>query len=200
MELKQRLDQILEQWNLLRHPFYQAWREGTLPPDALRTYAHQYGAFISLLPLGWQQLNDSATAQEEEEHTELWAEFAQSLDTHIGEARIPEVKQLVETAYFLFEDSATALGALYAFEAQQPATAQSKLEGLRTHYRLPAGVMPYFEIHARNHHEAEKLLARLNQLTPEQQSRAVQACEQMSRALWEALSGIYQECQPQTRV
>ena len=39
MDIKARLDQILEQWNLLNHPFYQAWSEGTLPMDALRVYA-----------------------------------------------------------------------------------------------------------------------------------------------------------------
>ena len=27
--MKQQLDLLLEKWNLLRHPFYQAWSAGT---------------------------------------------------------------------------------------------------------------------------------------------------------------------------
>ena len=78
---------------------------------------------------------------------------------------------------------------------QQPATAQSKLDGLRMHYHLPTAVEPYFEIHSHNEHEAAKLLARIESFSPEDQSRAVQACGEMAERLWNALSGIYgEEC------
>lgn len=190
MTLKVQLDTIVSQWNLLNHPFYQAWSAGTLPVESLRDYAREYGAFIRELPAGWQVQNDAETAHEEEEHVELWEAFAHALGTHISEAERPAVKQLVQTARQLFADPVTALGALYAFEVQQPATAQSKLEGLTTHYRLPDGVRPYFEVHSVNHHEAEKLLARLSALSEAEQARALQACEQMCRALWDALSDL----------
>ena len=195
MALKAQLDAIVSQWNLLNHPFYQAWSAGTLPVDALRAYAREYGAFIRELPAGWQVQNDAETAHEEEEHIELWEAFAHALETQIGEAQRPAVKRLVQTARQLFADPVTALGALYAFEVQQPATAHSKLEGLMTHYRLPDGVRPYFEVHAVNHHEAEKLLARLSALSGADQARALQACEQMCQALWDALSDLTpQQC------
>ena len=51
----------------------------------------------------------------------MWADFADGLDTVVSEAQIPQVKTLLETADELFSEPATALGALYAFEAQQPA-------------------------------------------------------------------------------
>jgi len=192
MDIKQRLDQTIEQRALLKHPFYQAWSAGRLPQAALRTYAQEYGAFIALLPRAWQTLNDPETAQEEREHFELWEGFARGLETQIGEARIQGVVDLLDTARGLFAEPATALGALYAFEAQQPATAQSKLAGLRAFYHLPRTVEPYFEVHSSNEHEAEKLLQHMKDLSTDEQSRAVQACETMSRALWNALSGIYE--------
>lgn len=195
MDLKQRLDQIIENRNLLKHPFYQAWSAGQLPQEALRTYAREYGAFIALLPNGWQALNDQETAQEEREHLELWEDFAQGLGTQVGEAQIPEVENLVDTTHTLWASPATALGALYAFEAQQPATARTKLEGLKAFYQLSEAAEPYFEIHSHNEHEAEKLLYQMKQLSPAEQRSAIQACEQMSQGLWTALSGIYDtEC------
>ena len=60
--MKQQLDTILEKWDLLKHPFYQAWSAGTLPVEALQVYAREYGNFIANLPRGWETLNDAATA------------------------------------------------------------------------------------------------------------------------------------------
>lgn len=189
--MKNRLQSTLDQWNLLNHPFYQAWSAGTLPLQSLRDYAREYGAFITLMPQGWETLNDEETAHEEEEHIELWEQFAKALDTAIGDAAIPQIQALIATTRELFSQPATALGALYAFEAQQPPTAQSKLDGLKTHYSLPAGVQPYFEVHSHNHHEAEKLLARMEKLDEGEKAQAAEACERMAHALWDALSGIY---------
>lgn len=195
MNIKNRLDETISNWNLLENPFYQAWSDGTLSQDALRTYAGEYGALISLMPSGWETLADYELAQEEREHLELWNDFAQGLDTEVGQARISQVRKLVETSQRLFSASATALGALYAFESQQPATAQSKLKGLKCHYNLPQSVEPYFEIHSHNEHESEKLLDRIELLSSEEQEKALGACETMSVALWDALSGIYEaEC------
>ncbi|HVN16903.1 MAG TPA: iron-containing redox enzyme family protein, partial [Anaerolineales bacterium] len=95
------------------------------------------------------------------------------------------------TAHRLFGKTTSSLGAMYAFEMQQPATAQSKLNGLKTHYHLPADTEPYFEIHSSNEHESEKLLAALEQLSAEDQTEALAACELMAESLWNALTGIY---------
>jgi pyrroloquinoline-quinone synthase len=191
MDLQTQLNQRIEKHALLKHPFYQAWESGELPVDALRTYAREYGAFIATMPKGWETLSDAETAGEEREHAELWQSFAAGLSTQIGSAELPAVSKLVETSAALFAQPETALGALYAFEQQQPATAKSKLDGLRTHYSLPASVEPYFEVHSANEHEAAKLLAAMGGLTVEQQAAALEACEQMSVALWDALTDIY---------
>ena len=195
MDFKQTLDSKIADYNLLNHPFYQAWSAGELPVEALRSYAREYGAFISMMPEGWETLNDAEIAEEETEHIDLWADFAAGLDTTVTEAQIPQVKALMETADELFSEPTTALGALYAFEAQQPATAQSKLAGLKAFYQLPKSVEPYFETHSHNEHEAEKLLAYIGALPSDSYATVVQACEKMSAALWDALTGIHDaEC------
>ena len=195
MDYKQALDSKIADHNLLNHPFYQAWSAGELPVEALRAYAREYGAFISTLPAGWETVGDAEIAEEETEHIDLWADFAAGLDTTVAEAEIPQVKALMETAHELFSEPVTALGALYAFEAQQPATAQSKLTGLKAFYQLPQSVEPYFETHSHNEYEPEKLLAYIGELPSDSHDTVVLACEKMSTALWDALTGIHDaEC------
>lgn len=190
--MKAQLDSILEEWNLLKHPFYESWTAGTLPVDALKVYASEYGAFINTLPEGWTTLNDTETADEEREHAEMWGAFASALGTTVSDPNIRQSRELTENAHRLFSSRASALGAMYAFEAQQPATARSKLEGLQTHYSLPADVEPYFEVHAKNWHEAEKILKAISALTPQEQTQVLAACEEMSESLWNALTGIHE--------
>jgi pyrroloquinoline-quinone synthase len=190
--MKHQLDTVLEKWNLLSHPFYQAWSAGTLPVDALKVYASEYGAFIETLPQGWATLNDMETADEEREHAEMWNSFASALGAKVATPQIAQTKELVKTSGKLFADSASALGAMYAFEAQQPGTAQSKLQGLKAHYHLPAEVEPYFEVHSANWHESEKILKQIEALSSENQKDALAACEQMGESLWNALTGIYE--------
>ena len=195
MDFKQSLDNKISKFNLLNHPFYQAWSAGELPVEGLKCYAREYGSFITTIPMGWEALNDSETAEEETEHIEMWEDFADGLNTQISNAQIPEVKSLLATAKTLFSQQESALGALYAFEAQQPETAKSKLAGLKAFYELPEKVELYFETHSHNEHEAEKLLHRISELSSESHQEVVDACEQMSSALWNALTGIHNaEC------
>ena len=194
MSLTLKLNAAVAERDLLKHPFYQAWSAGTLPVEDLQTYAREYGAFIGMLPRAWETLKDAETAQEEREHADMWRDFAAALGTRVdGSPQIAQVTELAATASRLFEHPATAAGALYAFEVQQPATAQSKLAGLKAHYRLPAAVEPYFELHSHNEHEAAKLLNRIEAFSEEDRARCSQACAQMADALWNALSGIYGE-------
>ncbi len=197
MSIKELLQEKIASWNLLNHPFYQAWSAGELPLNELKMYAEDYGAFIASLPQGWKTVGDVETAQEESEHAELWDAFAAGLDTRVGNAKTPEARRLVEEAARLFLTPATALGALYAFEAQQPDTAASKLAGLREYYNLPKSIEPYFEVHSTNHHETQKILASIEALPESQQQIAVEACAAMGKALWDALSGIHGACEPQ---
>ena len=191
MSFKKELDQAIGQWALLKSRFYQAWSAGELPKTALAQYAEEYGKFIHLLPSGWETLNDAETVEEEIEHAELWDVFASALDAKATGQPAPEVDALLLTAKKLFSEPVSAAGAMYAFEAQQPETAASKLDGLQKYYSIPSEGEDYFKVHSVNHHESEKLLAGLEKLSSKEKAAALDACKEMSKALWDALDGIY---------
>ncbi len=189
-----RCDGIVARRSLLQHPFYVAWSHGTLPVPALRDYARDYGAFIRTVAGGWEAAGEAHIAGIEEGHAGVWDHtFAASLETAVtDEPQTQEVAALVNTARGLFADRASALGALYAFEAQQPYTAQSKLAGLREHYRqLPEPCGEYFRLHTDDFDEPALLAGQMEALSSEGQERAVAACERMSGALYDALSGLH---------
>ncbi len=190
MNLSSRLWESIDRWSLLESPFYQAWSAGTLSLDALRAYATEYGAFIALVPKGWESHNDPVVADEERAHVELWRRFAKALGADIGRPRSTAIQKLVNTADRLFSEKATSLGALYAFEAQQPATTRSKLEGLRAHYALPETAEAYFIIHADDDSEPKLLLERMERLPRQDRERAVEACREMCQTLREALDHL----------
>lgn len=194
MHFENTLQTSISRWNLLDSAFYQAWNEGELSTDSLALYAREYGAFISTIADGWAAHGDEAIAKEEREHVELWRRFAGSLGTDIGKAETPAVAKLVETARKRFSDPVESLGALYAFEAQQPGTSVSKLEGLRKHYDLGPEAEVYFDVHKDDLDEPALLLERMKALPAADQLRAAEACEEMSEALRLALDGIYDHC------
>lgn len=191
--LAARCDGHIADRSLLKHPFYQAWSDGTLPVAALADYAREYGAFISRIADGWRAVGEPDIAAIEVGHAKVWAEtFARSLSTEVSAPDVRAVQDLCATADALFADRVTALGALYAFEAQQPATARSKRAGLATHYRgLPERTETYFRLHEDDDHEPALLAAGLNALPAGDQARAEAACAQMTVALWDALTGLH---------
>jgi len=181
---------VFEQYNLLQHPFYLAWNEGRLTKEQMAVYAGEYGSFIQLISEGWETAGEPAIAKEEEEHYVLWKNFAASLNTKGTEAGIKEVNELVNSVQNSFGSYAGALGALYAFEAQQPATASSKLEGLKKNYSSWQADETYFDIHQADFAEPALLEEKINSLSKEDKLVAALACEETCSLLWNALSGI----------
>ncbi len=183
----------IRRYDLLQHPFYQAWSSGTLAPASLATYAREYGAFIAVLEHGWTALKEPEGAAIERHHFDLWTAFARAVRTTVVEtSTLRPVQRLIDEAKTSFATAPEAAGALYSFEIQQPCTANSKLKGLDVHYAtLPAGVRPYFEAHASETGEEAFLERKLATMNEAEQGRAVAACERMSKALWDALTGIH---------
>jgi pyrroloquinoline-quinone synthase len=136
-----------KEFNLLKHPFYLAWNEGKLTKDQLALYAGEYGAFIRLIPKGWEKLGESGIAAEETGHYLLWQDFAHSIGAGPIAAELSEVQGLVRKTDIHYQTYAGALGALYAFEKQQPDTVASKLQGLRKHYNHWGADETYFRVH-----------------------------------------------------
>ena len=193
MTIKQRLDGAIGEHRLLDHPFYRSWREGSLPVAAIRTYAAEYGAFVGAIDAGWEAVGESDHAAEERVHAALWNRFAGRFGTEISTPRVPEVAAMLATARRLFGDPASAWGALYAFEAQQPGTSEEKLKGLADHYGIAATdpAAEYFRVHASDYHEADQITDALTGSAGAEV--AVAACAEMAGALWEALSGIHDQ-------
>lgn len=192
MAIRKELDAVVAKWNLLDHPFYQAWNKGTLPVEALKTYAREYGCFIRTISDGWAAHGDKEIAAEEAEHAIMWEAFAADLGAVVSDCEVPEAQELHSIATEAFSSEATSIGGLFAFEAQQPYTSQSKLKGLQDHYNVVGEKgQEYFKIHCDDFQEMEILADRLKALPEDQQQAGLAACERVAEALWNALSGIY---------
>ena len=184
------LNEIVQRFDLNTHPFYVDWRAGTLPVERMRDYAAEWAPFIGALADGWQRLGHAEYADEEREHDELWAQFRTALGAE-GEMRRPQSETLHVVAANAFKLRPEALGALYAFEVQQPATAQSKLAGLDEHYALGDGAREYFVAHAAETDEPALIARQIEELSDGEFARAKTACGLLSAAAWGALDGVY---------
>ncbi len=163
------IDTRVDARHLLKHPFYQAWNAGTLSREALRDYAAQYyhhvAAFPTYLSAVHSQTGDLAVRRHiltnlmDEEagspnHPELWMTFAESLGLTRQEVEQtelwPETASLISRFRGACRDNGTAAGlaALYAYESQVPAVAETKINGLKKFYGFDdAAGYEYFRVH-----------------------------------------------------
>jgi pyrroloquinoline-quinone synthase len=188
----EQLDEIVSGFDLNAHPFYQAWRAGTLPIERLADYAAEWAPFIARLDAGWERIGEPDYAAEEREHDELWTRFRAALGAGADAAR-PQSRTLLAVSENAFASVPEALGALYSFEVQQPATAESKLAGLREHYAgtVDTDAQEYFRVHAIETDEPAMLATRIMALSDGEFARARTACAVFSAAAWGALDGVY---------
>ena len=186
------LDAIVRSFDLNQHPFYTEWRAGTLPVERLAEYADEWAPFIGAVDAGWDRIGYPEYAAEEREHDELWSRFRAALGA-TGEMQRPQSRTLLAVGKNAFASVPEALGALYSFEVQQPATASSKLAGLREHYAgtVDADAQQYFVEHAVETDEPAMLAARIDALSDGEFARAKTACALFSAAAWGALDGVY---------
>ena len=200
---------------MLKHPFYQAWTEGRLPLDTLRSYARQYFHHVEAFPRavsavhsacpdrdGRRMLAENLAEEEgletgKQDHATLWLMFACGLGE--GEEAVraqslnPETQALIETFRRLSRKSfASGLGALYAYESQFPGVASAKIDGLIDRYGIddePA--LRFFRVHESADVEHSSICrALLDRLPAEERAEAVAAGEELAGALWNFLSGV----------
>jgi pyrroloquinoline quinone (PQQ) biosynthesis protein C len=139
---------------LLDHPFYRAWSHGTVTADQLSRYHRSYAEFIAAVPSFWRTVTTSLDngggpigeniIREEHEHIRLWEEWGARLPACADHPGMADVV----SAFRALSPSAL-LGALHAFEVQQPEVACTKREGLQTHYGFSAEELRYFDEHER---------------------------------------------------
>lgn len=184
------LDALVKLFDLNAHPFYQDWRMGTLPVENLRDYAAEYGRFVGTIAEGWETIGQSHYAEEERFHERLWADFQLEIGAAASKGR-PTTEALVQVAKNNFKTPAQAIGALYAFEAQQPVTSQSKYDGLTEHYGTSEKGKEYFKVHAGDIAEIELLREMVAGLSDSEFRQAKHACAAVCAAMLGALDGVY---------
>ena len=218
------LEARIAPYNLLTHPFYQAWSRGELTRDDLCAYAAEYWHHVSAFPTYLSALHsrlpDSETRREvlrnlaEEEgtdsqtarpHSDLWMDFA----TGMGATRTdverhtvqPEMATLLATFRAAMQEQkpAAAMAALYAYESKVPQIAVTKAEGLANHYSADAATAKYFTLHqtADVAHAAvwRELIDKELAADPAAADATLDSAERAARALWTALDGVERERQ-----
>jgi pyrroloquinoline-quinone synthase len=215
-----RFEERVAPFNLLQHPFYQAWSKGELTREDLREYAAEYWHHVSAFPTYLSALHsrlpdgemrrevlrnlaeeegvDSATARP---HSDLWMDFAEGMgasrDEVAGRAVQPEMTALVATFRELMQEgtASSAMAALYAYESKVPAIAATKVEGLAEHYETEGAAARYFTLHqtADVAHASvwrELIDKELAARSAEDEEAALNAGERAAKALWFALDGV----------
>lgn len=207
------LNQQLDQWHLLKHPFYVAWTEGKLSHEDLETYACQYYHQVNAFPryvsathsnadclADRQVLLENLIEEEygEGNHPALWLKFAESLG--LSEIKVkntalfPETQTLINTFLSTCQSSyAEGLGALYAYERQVPEVAASKISGLALYNISAPEHIKFFTVHIKSDVEHTKATTDLIQkLNADNQQKAYAAANKIARSVWDLLSGIYE--------
>ena len=201
MDFFARLESLRDRWNVLEHPFYQRWSEGTLEREELAFYAGEYRhAVIALAeavdaasracePQIQAQLTEHA--REEAEHVALWDGFARELGADIERAPREETVACRES-WTAGRDALENLVAAFTIESGQSAIARTKLDGLVGRYGFEEGpATEYFSLHANLDHEHAAQSRELieERLADADLDRLLEVAEGVLRGNWQLLDG-----------
>ncbi|MCX6147296.1 MAG: hypothetical protein NTW25_08620 [Candidatus Kapabacteria bacterium] len=138
-------------YKLLDHPFYQAWTMGEVTFEQLSKYHRSYNEFIELMPVYWDRINkgfnltDSDSKRIVEDETRHIGQWQIWLDKLPQTESFPKMEEILST--FANMTPSELLGAVQAFEMQQPEVAFTKKEGLLKHYGYNDVELVYFDEH-----------------------------------------------------
>jgi pyrroloquinoline-quinone synthase len=208
------LDQLIAQYHLLKHPFYQAWTEGTLPRETLALYAEQYYQHVRAFPKNLTRLaarcdgplEDLVADNLAEEldpiapHPQLWRQFAAAVgadDSRLDNAKpLPGIADLLATFRDISERGplSQAVAAFYVYEAQVPEISGEKIAGLRKFYGIdqPAA-LAYFAVHQEadvRHRDAWRTWL-AQEAIDLNEAEITAGAERVLQALWGALDAVY---------
>ncbi|MBM2851759.1 MAG: pyrroloquinoline quinone biosynthesis protein PqqC [Candidatus Nitrosotenuis sp.] len=160
--LSKRIDDIIEERSLLKHPFYQMWSDGKLSIDSLAGYSKEYFQMVKAVPSFVEAIASFAPESlvteikenqaEEAEHLNPWINFANSLG--VNDAEIVNYSGLEKTNLAVSELSQLITNlengavAMYAFEKDIPKISHTKLEGMEKFYNITTSkATEYFRLH-----------------------------------------------------
>ena len=162
MNIIQKIDEMIEERSLLKHPFYQMWSDGKLTQESLAGYSKEYFQLVKAVPSFMTPIIEKSPGsvvselvdnqQEESDHIKPWISFAgelgiseEELTSYAGTAKtqkaVSDLNQLMNT----FDGGACAM---YAFEKEIPKISQTKLDGLAEFYGMTSNESTeYFKLH-----------------------------------------------------
>jgi len=183
--LIKRVNEMIEERSLLKHPFYEMWSAGELSLESLSGYSKEYFQLVKAVPSFMSPIiqkspetfvNELVSNQQEEfSHIKPWIKFAGSLgilETELEKyqglektnAAVSKLSSLMDT----FEGGACAM---YAFEKEIPKISQVKLDGLVEFYGISSETATeYFKLHTEadiRHTAAWKSILEKSKTNPE---------------------------------
>ena len=160
--LVKKIDELIEQKSLLKHPFYQMWRDGKLSMDSLAGYSKEYFQMVKAVPSFVDAIAKFApetmigeirsNGAEESEHIQPWTDFAVSLGVQRDEidnyTGLEKTNQAVSELSELMTSFEGGAAAMYAFEKEIPKISHTKLDGLEKFYNITSDdATQYFRLH-----------------------------------------------------
>jgi pyrroloquinoline-quinone synthase len=209
----------VSRFDLLKHPYYQAWTMGELTRADLRAYASQYYSHIAAFPHYLAELEErlpegtlraaikenredelGAMSKDGRSHSDLWLDFASGMGANEAEVKgtdlLPQIKNLVENFSEVARQGEVveALAAFCAYESQVPRIAKEKAIGLKDRYGADAKTYKYFSVHTTADVEHTKVWHELidSEVAGDAKKAqlALNAAEKAAQKLWEALDGV----------
>jgi pyrroloquinoline-quinone synthase len=220
LRLAEELQRRIAKYDLLCHPFYQAWSAGELTREDLREYAGDYYHHVAAFPnylaeffartanpelrrAVLSNLNDEEGCVDGgpgRSHAEMWLDFADGLGADREQVRREAAPAYMNelTAFFhhVAKDGApeAALASFYAYESQVPRVAEAKARGLKEWYGADDDACAYFTLHqTADVAHSQIWLQQLHKRVdgnPAETTTALDTAELAARKLWEALDGV----------
>lgn len=162
MNLIKRIDEMIEERSLLKHPFYQMWSDGKLTLNSLAGYSKEYFQLVKKVPKFMEPIINQApesikselieNQQEEFDHIGPWIKFANSLGISEEELLkyqgLEKTQQAVSDLNSLMKNFEGGSCAMYTFEKEIPKISQTKLDGLAQFYGISnEDATEYFKLH-----------------------------------------------------
>ena len=206
------LNEKLDKYHLLNHPFYKSWNDGKLTREIIKDYAEQYYQHVKAFPRYISATHSLCediekrkilleNLQDEEsidgDHPKLWKNFTSAMGS--SKQEIESVKEekfttdLIENFFKHGRASyAEGLASLYTYERQIPEIAETKIRGLKSYYGVTSKEgLEFFEVHKAAdiyHRQAcEKLL---DGLSKDEQEKAEKSALSTAKYLWNFLTGM----------
>ena len=162
MSIIKKIDEMIEERSLLKHPFYQMWSDGKLTQESLAGYSKEYFQIVKIVPSFMTPIIEKSpdtviselveNQQEESDHIKPWITFAGELgiseDELISYSGTTKTRKAVSDLNELMDTFDGGACAMYAFEKEIPKISQTKLDGLAEFYGITSNeATEYFKLH-----------------------------------------------------